>query len=60
MDLFECVETLPKKIQDILKSFDENADAYRELKRIVEELEQHGFTFDYYLDAEPYNLRKIS
>lgn len=59
MDLFECVETLPEEVQDIINSMDDGGDDYKELSRIVEELKPHGYTFDYYLDAIPYNLRKL-
>lgn len=58
-DLFETPELIPENIQGILSSFDENADEYRELERLQSEVEQQGYTFDYYLNAEPFNLRKI-
>jgi len=58
-DLFETPELIPVMVQNIISTFNEDADSYRELSRIVNELEPLGYTFDFYLDAEPFNLRKI-
>ena len=59
MDLFETPELIPVEIQKILDTRDEYVDQYRELDRILEEIELLGYTFEYYLDADPYNLQKI-
>jgi hypothetical protein len=57
-DLFETPELIPSDVQAILESFDEDApNTYLELDRMINELESIGYTFDYYLDAEPYGLR---
>ena len=57
-DLFETPELIPSEVQAILETFDEeSANTYLELARLVNELEDIGYTFDYYLDAEPYGLR---
>ena len=58
-DLFKTPEKIPVMVKDIIRTFNEDADPYRELSRIVSELEPLGYTFDFYLDAEPFNLRKI-
>jgi hypothetical protein len=58
-DLFETPELIPSEVQDVLVTFDEDADSYHELDRLLSELEPLGYTFDYYLDAEPYGLRPI-
>ena len=58
-DLFETPELIPSEVQDVLVTFDEDADDYQELDRLLAELEPLGYTFDYYLDAEPYGLRPI-
>jgi hypothetical protein len=52
------VNTYPKEVQDILNSFDENIDIYHEAKRMVIELNNIGWTAEYYLDGELYNIRK--
>jgi hypothetical protein len=48
-----------KTIEEILNSFSEDIDSYVECKRIVSELELIGFTADYYLDGEIFNVRKL-
>lgn len=60
-DLFETPELIPNNVQAVLETFDEDcANTYHELARIVNEIEPMGYTFDYYLDAEPYGLRPIN
>jgi hypothetical protein len=56
-DLFETPELIPNNVMNILETFEDNT--YDECDRIQNELEQIGYTFDYYLDAEPFNLRKL-
>lgn len=57
-DLFETPELIPSEVQAILETFDEDKpNTYLELDRLVNELENIGYTFDYYLDADPYGLR---
>lgn len=59
-DLFETPELIPDNVQAVLESFDEDSpNTYHELDRILSEIEPMGYTFDYYLDAEPYGLRPI-
>lgn len=57
-DLFELFDTLPTDIQAILNKA-EGSD-YRELETINNKLKALGYEFDYYLDACPYNLKKVS
>jgi hypothetical protein len=58
-DLFETPELIPNEVQSVLESFNEDNDSYAELDRLLDELEPLGYIFSYYLDAEPYWLRKI-
>jgi hypothetical protein len=58
-DLFETPELIPEEVQAVLETFDENADDYAELDRVLAEIEPLGYTFDYYLNADPYGLRPI-
>jgi hypothetical protein len=59
-DLFETPELIPNEVQFVLETFDEDCDnTYCELDRILNEIQPLGYTFDYYLDAEPYGLRPI-
>jgi hypothetical protein len=60
-DLFETPELIPSDVQAILESFDEESpNTYAELDRLVNEIELIGYTFDYFINAEPYGLRPIN
>jgi hypothetical protein len=59
-DLFETPELIPQDVQAILETFNEDTpNTYEELNRLTNELEIIGYTFDYYLDADPYGLRPV-
>lgn len=61
LDLFEHIETLPKEVQDVIKHYSQfNGLDYNQCAEFQFKLNQLGFTFDYYLDAEPYGLRVLS
>jgi hypothetical protein len=57
MDLFEQYETLPEEVQAILLTFED--ETYSECRRLERELKPYGYTFDWGLDAQPFNLHKI-
>lgn len=57
-DLFRNYDKLPKKVQRILAKYSDGEE-YSDLEDALSELEPLGYTFDYGLDAVPYNLRKI-
>jgi hypothetical protein len=61
VDLFEDYENIPPKLQAILEKYEyafENGD-YRGLQKALEEANKIGYTFEYYLDGQAYDLRKI-
>jgi hypothetical protein len=58
-DLFETPELIPHEVQAVLDTFSDEASSYWELERILNQVEKLGYTFEYGLDAEPFNLRKI-
>jgi hypothetical protein len=58
-DLFLTPELIPEEIQKILNSVNDELCPYSELKRIKNEIEFLNYTFDFGLDAEPYDLRKF-
>ena len=58
-DLFDNFEDLPKKVQDIL-DLSEDEQTYDNCELMLKKLKPLGYTFEYGLDAIPYNLKKIS
>ena len=58
-DLFETPELIPHEVQAVLDTFSEDANPYWELDRMLKQINLLGYTFDYFLDAEPYALRPI-
>lgn len=57
-DLFTQYDKLPQELQAILDKYGE-IETYKEREAMLKECNAIGYTFDYYLDATPYNLRKI-
>jgi hypothetical protein len=56
-DLFDNYESLPELVKEVILTFSDNS--YAECVRLEAELKQLGYTFDWGLDAEPFNLRLI-
>jgi hypothetical protein len=59
MDLLENYSELPQNIQDIIFSFNEDLDAYKECERIENELKPLGYSVEYGLDGTLFNLQKL-
>jgi hypothetical protein len=59
VDLFDDYENIPPNIQAILEKYEMEDNDYNTLGDLQEELEEQGYTFDFGLDATPYNLRKM-
>lgn len=60
-DLFETPELIPDNVRAIFDKYDNGDElSYEEIFKLHTEVEELGYTFDYYLDAVPYDLRKIS
>jgi hypothetical protein len=58
-DLFDDYENLPKNLLDILNKYQENEDLnYFTIEKMLKEVNNIGYTFEYYLDCIPYNLQK--
>ena len=58
IDLFETPEQLPANVQQILEKYGE-FESYHQCEAMLKEMEAIGYTFEYYLDAMPFNLKKI-
>lgn len=59
-DLFENLDQLPDPVLAIIQDYSNESElAYQECKEFQLRLESIGYTFEYYLDAVPFNLRPI-
>jgi hypothetical protein len=61
-DYFEYPELIPPNVQNVLNKYEHalvNGILYDELAQMLEDINKVGWTFEYYLDAEPYNLKPI-
>lgn len=59
-DLFETPEMLPIEVQNLLNSFADSEQSYKACEELEVALKSLGYTFEWGLDASPYNLRKIN
>ena len=61
-DLLNDYDNLPEEVKAALSRFEDreqqDMDGYRNCDQLIAELEPLGYTIDYYLDAEPFDLRK--
>ena len=61
VDLFKDYDDIPSNVQEVLDNYSdafEDGD-YRELEKANKELGKIGYTFEYGLDGQAYNLRKV-
>ena len=59
IDLFEDFGNLPSDVQAVIMKFEDSEQDYNTCQELVDALEEVGYTCEYGLSAEPYNLRKI-
>ena len=59
IDLFEHYDELPEEVQAVLNRYATDDETYENAEALLQELQPLGYTFEYGLDASPYNLRKI-
>ena len=55
----EEYDNLPQNIKDIIDTFDDNQDRYKECGRIQERLEEFNWTCDWGLDGDIYDVRTL-
>jgi hypothetical protein len=59
VDLFEDYEDQPKEVSDLLETLEVEDYNYDTLNDLLSKMKKIGYTFEFGLDAEPYDLRKI-
>jgi hypothetical protein len=55
----EQYDALPQNVKKVLERHETDENDYESCDRLVKDLNKIGWTCDYYLDAEPYDFRKI-
>jgi hypothetical protein len=58
-DLFESIDSLPLRVQKILWEYAWEEKSYTSCEKMLADLQAEGYTFEFGLDAEPFNLTKI-
>ena len=59
IDLFETPEKLPIEIIDLMHEFSKMNNSYTACEILLKKCIKIGYTFDYDLDAMPFNLEKL-
>lgn len=59
VDLFQYYEELPEEVKNILTKYENCDSTYENCEYLLQELNEVGYTFEFYLDAVPFNLTKI-
>ena len=61
VDLFEDYENIPANVQSVLDEYAEDFEDgnYQGIQNAKDEIEQLGYTFDFYIDGSAYGLRPI-
>lgn len=58
-DLFETPENLPAEVLQIIDEFNSTWPTYKNCQNLVSDLKKIGYSCQYDLDFQPYNLQKI-
>lgn len=60
IDLFQHIERLPKTVQYTIELYTNlESLTYNDCKAFLIDMENQGYTFEYGLDAEPFNLKRM-
>lgn len=58
--LFKRHELQPEELKQVLSKYSQESEMeYKELENMLKECNSIGYTFEYYLDGTPFNLRTI-
>ena len=58
-DLLDSFDSLPYDVQNVLNEFSELENDYLNCENLVIRLSEIGYTIEYGLEAEPYNLQRL-
>lgn len=59
-DMFQDYDNIPEDVKTIVDEFAHEDMSYEDCAQLVKALNAIGYTCDYYLDADPFDLRKMS
>jgi len=59
IDLFDFIHLFPS-LNELVESYNEDEDPYKENERLLSEFSKLGFIFEYGLCGTPFNLRKLN
>jgi hypothetical protein len=59
LDLFENYKDIPAKLLILLDEFEEKDNSYSNCEKLLKKCIKIGYSFEYGLDAIPYNLQKL-
>ena len=59
IDYFEHPNLLPVEVQEIITKYESETQCYITCNNLIKELESVGWTCDYGLSAEPYDLKPL-
>jgi hypothetical protein len=59
LDLFENYNDLPVTMLILLDEFEEKDNSYSNCEKLLKKCLKIGYSFEYGLDAIPFNLKKI-
>jgi hypothetical protein len=59
VDLFDTPELIPDNVKEILEEYQDGDFDYLDCKELELRLNSVGYTIDWGLEAEPYNLRPL-
>ena len=59
VDLFEQYQILPINVQKVLAEYDDDNQTYENCEKLKNALEAVGYTCDYDLGAQPFDLKKL-
>ncbi len=60
IDLFESYETLPAEVRVVIEKYMTGENSWESCRALEAELLPLGYTFEWGMSGEPYDLRKIN
>jgi len=58
-DLFDHYDSLPAHVRKVVDRYCNGDNSYELCKKLITALNKIGYTCDYGLDGQPYNLKKL-